>query len=123
MNCSNCNFSSYLFDCQNCEYCFLCYNLRNKKYYIENREYSPEEYHKKVKELEHQSYQSTWQRLGDMLPKAIKRNLHQIGCENSLGDTIKNTQNCFEVYFIAQAKDCKYLENGALGSYDSYDGY
>lgn len=123
MNCSNCSLSSFLFDCQNCEYCFMCYNLRGKKYHIENVEYSPEEYKKKVAQMRKDLFLSGWKWLTPIRDKAIKRNMNLISCENSFGDGLKNTQNCYDAYFIVEAKDCKYIENGALWAYDSYDGY
>ena len=56
----NCNFSNYLRTsndleycelCFSCKYCFGCIGLQHKEYYILNKPYSPEEYHKKVAEI------------------------------------------------------------------------
>lgn len=56
----NLNFCDTCWDCSNLEYCELCFNchncfgcvgLKNKKYHILNKEYSPEEYEKEVKRI------------------------------------------------------------------------
>ena len=41
----------YSSECNNCENCFACFGLKNKKYHIFNKEYTKEEYWKKVDEL------------------------------------------------------------------------
>ena len=41
----------YCFFCNNCEYCFWCVALKHKKYCIFNKQYSKEEYEKKLAKL------------------------------------------------------------------------
>lgn len=60
MNAYNCNNCFWCINSSNCEYCFCindckncfgCVNLRYKEYCILNKQYSPEEYQKKVAEI------------------------------------------------------------------------
>jgi hypothetical protein len=60
INVFNCNFCLYVFNsndlwyceqCFSCKNCFGCVGLRNKEYCILNKQYSPEEYEKKVAEI------------------------------------------------------------------------
>ncbi len=47
-NCSSVHFSR---NCIGCESCFGCVNLRNKKYFIWNKEHTEEDYERKLKEF------------------------------------------------------------------------
>lgn len=49
--CDSCSDSWFLLNCRNCQNCFGCVNLRNKQYAIFNKEYSKEEYFRKLKEM------------------------------------------------------------------------
>ena len=44
LNSRECRTSYFLYDCQNCDHCFMCWNLKDKKYCIRNKQYTPEEY-------------------------------------------------------------------------------
>jgi hypothetical protein len=48
--CNSCIDSFFLLNCRNCQNCFGCTNLRNKNYCIFNKQYSKEEYFKKLEE-------------------------------------------------------------------------
>jgi hypothetical protein len=48
--CNNCSSSWFLSNCTNCQDCFGCVNLRNKNYCIFNKQYTKEEYQKRVAE-------------------------------------------------------------------------
>ena len=49
IGCSDCKYG---YCCHQCEHCFGCTNLKHKKYHILNKEYSKEDYFKKVAEIE-----------------------------------------------------------------------
>lgn len=49
--CTQCNGMEYSALCYNCEYCFGCIGLQRKKFCIFNKQYSEEEYWKRVDEL------------------------------------------------------------------------
>mgnify|MGYP001602690920 CR=1 FL=1 len=46
-----CRYMEYSMHCFKCEYCFACSGLVGKKYCILNKEYTPEEWHRRVAEL------------------------------------------------------------------------
>lgn len=48
----NCRSLQYCMFCHNCEHCFGCCGLVGKRYHILNREYHPEEYRRRVSELQ-----------------------------------------------------------------------
>ena len=48
MNCVDCKFC---FQCQECKNCFGCDALHHKRFCILNKEYSEEEYFKKISEI------------------------------------------------------------------------
>lgn len=52
INCSNCSDCLYSENCIRCSNCFGCINLKNKTYHFMNKAYSPEDYKKKIAELE-----------------------------------------------------------------------
>ena len=57
-DCSNC---LYIDNCQNCQDCFGCVGLKNKKYCVLNKQYSPEEYmESKEKMIEHLKKHQEW---------------------------------------------------------------
>lgn len=60
---SACQNSEYLFSCRDCESCFGCVGLRNKKFCILNKQYTEEEYWKKVDEIK-----TSMVEYGTMLP-------------------------------------------------------
>lgn len=63
----NCNFCNYIRTCSDCEYCELCFSckncfgcvgLQNKEFCILNKQYSKDEYFKKVAEIKAQMQQN-----------------------------------------------------------------
>lgn len=59
-NVKNSNNSYFLSNCNNCSFCFDCDDLENKKYCINNKQYSEEEYKKKVKNINFPATYSKW---------------------------------------------------------------
>jgi len=70
--CSNinaCRDSYYLTNCTDCESCFGCVGLKNKKYYILNKEFSGKNYEKEVARIiSEMTRQQEW---GEFLPMKI----------------------------------------------------
>ncbi len=95
---TNCIDSYFLFDCKNCSNCFLCTNLRNKQYCILNKQYTKEEYERKMKEIDlgsRQQMQKYQQEFEKLLKQAIYRNINNIKAENCIGNDIKNSKDCY----------------------------
>ena len=121
----NCIDSAFLYDCRNCQYCFACVNLRHKKYYIFNKSYSKEEYLRKLKEFDLGSYKNikkikeSFYKFQLKFPRKFARIRRSI---NTIGDNIKNVNNCYYCFDSAQEIDnCKYVLAGGWHLKDSYD--
>ena len=118
--------SSFLKECINCQDCILCINLRNKKYCIENIQYTKEEYEKIKGELDFGSYN-----ILSNFKKQYKEFILKFPCKyagilkspDSSGDCIinsKNVKNSFDVY--GDMEDSKFVAHGGWAK-DSYDMY
>ncbi len=112
-NCADCQevyFSNNLVNCQNC---FGCVNLRHKKYHIFNKQYTKEEYLKKLKEFNHGSYKS----ILSLNKKARNfwlgypvKYMHGRKNVNVTGEDIYNSKNVFDSYGIKDCEDMKYCQ-------------
>ena len=100
-NCINCHFSV---DCVNCSNCIFCFNLRNKEFYIHNKQYSKEDYFNKIKEFNlgsRNARRSFIQEFEMIKRQAIYRFANIIKAVNSYGNNllnVKNCKNCFDVH-------------------------
>ncbi|PJC49099.1 hypothetical protein CO033_03285, partial [Candidatus Nomurabacteria bacterium CG_4_9_14_0_2_um_filter_32_10] len=124
-NCTDCMF---LYDCRNCQNCFGCTNLRNKNYCIWNKQYSREEYLKKIEEFNignFENLENLKSQFYEIYKKSIHKYGHLINTKNSSGDNLSNTRNCkhcFDV-FGSGSENCKYTHYVVSGVKDSYDNY
>jgi hypothetical protein len=121
-NCSNCSFC---FDMRGCSDCFMCYGLRNQKHRILNKQYSKEEYEKKMDEINFGSF-SVFSALREKFVKEIvigKPYVRMINTENSDGNFLINTKNCHECFDVEDAEDCMYYRIGANGCKDVIDSH
>lgn len=110
LNCHECSDSYFLYDCRVCRNCFMCWNLRNKEYYIFNKQYSKEEYQKKIKSLKLNSRQFLEQ-LKDEYKKYLRNDaFHKtdfnMNSQNCSGNYISNCKNCHDAYFLEDGEDC-----------------
>ena len=112
-NAINCSESMFLFDCENVKNCFMCWNLKGKQYCIENKQYTKEEYEKKIKEINISS-RKTVKKLKEKFEKLIKENALMkeninINCENVSWNYLTNCKNCTDCFFLEESEDCKYI--------------
>jgi len=123
-HCHSCVESYFLYDCRHCQNCFGCANLRHKKYHIFNEPYSKEEYFRKLKEFNLDSYKNLIkqkQNCQEIYKKAIHRFAQITKSVNSIGNELKNTKNCFYAFDIKNGEDCKFINWGGYGVKDVYD--
>jgi len=111
--CEECYNSAFLFDCRNCRDCFGCVGLRNKSYYIFNKQYSKEEYARKLQDFNLSSRASveeiSAQFYKHMLayPRRFARIMHAV---NSSGDNLEGTKNCRQCFDVfGGAEDSAYV--------------
>ncbi|MBI2021146.1 hypothetical protein HYS99_01375 [Candidatus Giovannonibacteria bacterium] len=116
--------SMFLYDCRNVQNCFMCWNLRNKQYHILNQPYSREDYFKKIKSFNTNSYQGV-QKLKDEFKNIVAREaVHRANFNtktvNSVGNFMTECRNCFSCYFLDKSEDCRYIFRG-INSKDTID--
>jgi len=119
----NCLDSDFLYDCQNCDHCFGCVNLRNKKYHFFNKPLSKEEYEKKKREIDlgDREIIVRWQKeFEEFLEKSPKRITFNVRTVNSVGNFLKNCEDCYHCFFLADGQHNRYTEI-ELGCKDSMD--
>ncbi|OHA00180.1 MAG: hypothetical protein A3C07_01350, partial [Candidatus Sungbacteria bacterium RIFCSPHIGHO2_02_FULL_47_11] len=126
-NCNQCTDSAFLYNCTNCSNCFGCTNLRNKSYHIFNRPYPKEEYERKIKELNLESFSALRQlkeKHKSSTLESIHRFAHILKSANVSGDNVQYAKNCafcFDVIGNPSAEDCKFVVWGGYNLKDSYD--
>ena len=122
-DCSSC---FYCYDCHGCNDCFMSSNLRNKSYVFRNKQYTREEYLKKMKDIELSSFivrEGLNKEFTNLIEQdaihryvASERNINSIG---SLLYDCKNVAKSFELY---NAENCKYIY-GSTDIKDCMDCY
>lgn len=123
-NCRSCTSSLMLEDCSACTDCIACYGLRNKQYFILNKQYTKEQYEKIAKEYEYltpakiQLMRSKLNELKKTLPHIAS---HIYASEDCTGDAVFNSKNCQFAYDVKESENCKYLHNSpkCLETYDA----
>ncbi len=108
-DCSSC---FYCYDCRGCNECFMSYNLRNKSYVLKNKQYTREEYMKKMKELELSSFvtrEGLRQEWLDMIANSIHRYVRSARNINSTGSFIYDCKNVIRSFEVDKGEDSKYL--------------
>jgi len=123
-NCVNCIDSEFLFDCKNCNNCFMCSGLRNKSFFIRNKQYNKDEYLEKLKSYKISSFVNIEDfklEFNSLIKKSIHKFAHILNSVNSTGDDIffsKNAKNSFVVTNSENVRYCWRIFNGIKDCYD-----
>jgi len=110
-DCSDCHFS---YDCAGCHNVVLSTGLKNKQYFIRNKQYSKDEYLKIIEELKvnTRSGQVALKKEFDEIKKnAIHKQNHNIKSENCIGDYIIESKDCQDCYNIFKSENCERVSN------------
>lgn len=99
-----------MLNCSNCEFCYDCQNLNWKKYYIQNKEYSKQDYFEKIKNIKISKSKKNINKYSQ-----IKNSTN---CSGDYFIDSNNCENCFQVEF---AEDCKNSWNLWRNAKDVYD--
>ncbi len=125
--CQSCIQSKFCYDCRNCQDCVGCIGLRNVKYSILNERYTPEEYQKKLKDLNlstrvgRQKFQEEFNKLLASYPRKFSNSRRAV---NSTGDYLNDVNNCVSCFDIeGPAEDMRYVAYGLVGMRDIQDAY
>ena len=121
-DCDNCSSSAFLKNCIGCKHCFMCSNLKNKEYFICNKQYNKKTYEKLINSLfkhsELQRYMNDWDKFKLQFPQKY---MHGVQNENVIGDYLvysKNAEYCFD---SMELWDCKYFTRSFGDSKDCMD--
>ncbi len=104
---TDCHFSAFLNSCSDC---FGCVALTHKKYCIFNKQYTKEEYFKKIEELKKDKSENILAQMIE-LKKTIPHNANnQSNSENCpYGNNIYNTKNCYWVFSVLNFENSGYV--------------
>ena len=121
--CVDCLFCQ---SCNGCVNCLGCVNLRNKSYCIFNKEYSQEEYFKKIKELNLSNYENQQkfkEEAEKFWLKFPKREYHGNSLnKNVTGEYVYESKNIKDSFLVTSAEDCRFVQYLSIPtSRDCYD--
>jgi hypothetical protein len=122
--CRTCNESSFLVDCVGCKNCFACANLHQAEYCILNKQYSEEEYKKRIagykigsfKVLE--EFKKDFEKFVVAQPKRAYRGVKN---EDVSGDNLNNCKDVYHSFDVVGSRDCSYCTNLEIGANDCFD--
>jgi hypothetical protein len=123
-NCYDCFGSSFLIDCRNCNDCLGCIGLRGQKYSILNKQYSKEEYEKKLQEYRldtHSGIENFKKEFQNFIKDKPRKYAEVSNATNSTGSylsNVKNNKHCFHCY---DAEDNAYCVHAWRGAKDCMD--
>ena len=114
---------AYCYDCNGCQSCFQCIGLRNKKYCIQNKEYSKEEYEKIINSYKLDTWSGSEKahvEFENFILTKPRKYASLKNCVNCTGNNLTNSKNVKNVFGVRRAENCRYLETGDTEK-DSYD--
>lgn len=116
VNCHTARDSMYCYDSRNIQDCTLSWNLRNKQYVIYNKQYTEEEYHKKLQELKLNTHEGRQKALTEFNAIIEEKAIHhfrvqQGRIENSTGDYIRNVSNVHDCFDIEDGVNLRHVRN------------
>src|SRR3989344_635484 len=112
-SCEECYDIYFCEDCTGCTNCIGCVGLRKKSYCIFNKEYSKEEYGKKLREYNLTSrhnvekFKEEFKKFAKTVPR---KNFHGRHNNGSLGDYLTNTKNVRHSQLIYNGENIKYSQ-------------
>ncbi len=113
--------SHFCWDCGDSNNLFGCTHLKFKKYCIFNKQYSPEEYEKQVKELLKKPAEENLKSLHKLTQNYPVTTTNVTHCENcDFGNHIHYSKNLYLCFDAARSEDASYLYDAAhvKNSYD-----
>lgn len=118
-----CTDCSYCYYCIGCNDCFGCAGLTRKQFHIWNEPYSKTDYAKKIEQIKKMSAQEIQKRFEEVKMKTPRVFMHQMDNENSFGDYLLHSKNCYWCFDSYLCEDSMYIFNANLerGTKDSLD--
>ncbi|MEK9138624.1 MAG: hypothetical protein AAB393_15990, partial [Bacteroidota bacterium] len=120
--CQDCHDSyelQHCLDCRQCHDLFACAGLRNKSFFILNRQYNEAEYRALLGNPdERRAILQKFDALKTATPRLYAHLLH---CENVSGDYLESCSRAEECFNAFDLQDAKFTENSPGESRDVYD--
>ena len=114
-DCENCADSMFLKNCIGCKKCLMCSNLRNKEYFVENKQVSKEAFESFRAMLgSRQAVMQSRDRFAKLKLEYPQKYIHGVQNEDVIGDYLvqcKSAKNCFD---CEQQWDCSYTYQGFM---------
>lgn len=120
-DCRNCTDSDFCYECRGCQNCFGCIGLQKKEFHIFNKKYSKENYFAEIEKLRMLSPAEIYAQTEELRKTFAHPCAHNSGSENTVGDYMYNSKNCFMCFNGGKSKDCLYCYDEALSSKDCTD--
>ncbi len=111
INSSDCVSSAFLYDCKSCADCFGATNVRNGRYIFFNEQLTKEEYFCKLLEIDLGSQKVLEEykaRFTELMREAIRKNLDNQKVVNSVGNDLRQCNNCFSCFQINHSENLRY---------------
>ncbi|MDD5624007.1 MAG: hypothetical protein PHI23_04855 [Candidatus Peribacteraceae bacterium] len=111
VQCNDTRDSHYCIDCQGCHDCLFCHNLRNASFMVFNEKISEEEFHRIKSETldgKYSTYLKNLQKFECVHRETIWKNLHQVNCEDCVGDALVRCSRCYQCFASFNAQDVRY---------------
>jgi len=125
VDCESCQEMILCKDCVGCNSCFGSINLRNKSYCIFNKQYSREEYLKKIVEFDLSSDKAFKILMDQAYKHWLKypqKYIHDRQNSDVSGDYIYGSKNAKYCFRVREVEDSKFIQNILNGSVkDCYD--
>ena len=123
-DCTNCTSSAFLKNCIGCSDCLFCCNLTRKKYHIENKPYSPQEYRKKLAEFgltDRERVAEHRRRFSEFTASFPHKSSAMLRTENCTGCYLHSSKNCLDCYNIDDGEDLMFCDALFHGARDCMD--
>lgn len=109
--CYNCNDCYFSYQLRGCDHCLFCTNLSNKSYHLHNKPCTKEEFEEAKKQAINGSYESwlvackTYEKIR---LETIHRGTYTLNCENTFGDHMFDSKNCYLCFDGDENEDCSH---------------
>ena len=109
-DCHNCSSCNYCYDLINCKNCFGSFGLRQRQFCIFNKQYPEDEYYKKLWQFKKMPAGKIMEILQPEFDKHPRLYAHMLkGGENSFGEYIYFSRNCFNCYNVRNVSDSTHV--------------
>lgn len=125
VDCDTCQDITLCKDCVGCNNCFGCFGLRSKSYCIFNKQYTREEYKKKLEEFalgSHENFSKLQTQARAHWQTFPHKFMHSHKNVNVSGDYIYESKNAIQCYRVRGVENAKFVQNTLeTSTKDSYD--